>query len=41
MFDFIFSVGGMINQSYFITKNVGKMLTHSLPEVTNGHYFQG
>ena len=25
MFDFIFSVGGLINQTYFITKNVGKI----------------
>ena len=41
MFDFIFSGDGLINQTYFITKHVGKLVTHLLDEVNSGHYLQG
>ena len=41
MFDFIFSGDGLINQAYFITKHVRKLVTHLSHEVNSGQYFQG
>ena len=41
MFDFIFSGDGLINQAYFITKHVGKLVTHLLDEVNSGQYLLG
>ena len=41
MFDFIFSGDGLINQTYFITKHVGKLVTHLSHEVNSDQYFQG
>ena len=41
VFDFIFSGDGLINQGYFITKHVRKLVTHLSHEVNSGQYFQG